>query len=202
MWRAPREGLHTTNMEIAYSKTQPEIANLVGKIQPYAQNIADCSLRNRCRLLKPALGFDAAAIALTFLPAAGESLQSGRTKEDDAFTFHHLRREVYKEVVAAGVEVDSRYIVNSSHITVARFISERDFVQEGKTELDTDKVKLLINTMNEINQWLEAKYWPKEDGSPIKDGGEWLVGQEMGLDLRSGTAWYGVGDRVVIGKGY
>jgi hypothetical protein len=64
-----------------------------------------------------------------------------------------------------------------------------------------------INEIESINEWLEREYWPvdvqaKGHEQGIRDGGEWLVGQGMGLDLREGRLWYGGGTTVRLGKGF
>lgn len=146
------------------------------------------------------LSYDGAAVALSFLPAAGESLPSqahgihGRCKEDDAFTYHHLRRDLFNVAKATGVSIDSRYVVPSSHITVGRFL----------TQADHDSSEKMVNWLKKIedmNKRLRDTYWPKEE-SVRREDGEWIVGQERGLDFRMGTLWYGGGETVRIGKGF
>lgn len=55
--------------------------------------------------------------------------------------------------------------------------------------------------IEEINGWLEEKFWPREGGKRILKG-EWVVGQEKGLDCREGALWYGGGETVRLGKGF
>lgn len=146
------------------------------------------------------LSYDGAALALSFLPAAGEGLlpcstaaANSRRKENDNFTYHHLRRDLYKIAKRTGVSIDSRYVVPSSHITVGRFLTQDDHVGAGKMEA-------WIENIESVNRWLEDEYWPK-DGVE-KWEGEWIVGQERGLDCRIGTLWYGGGETVRIGRGF
>ncbi|KAK5279199.1 hypothetical protein LTR16_007891, partial [Cryomyces antarcticus] len=110
--------------------------------------ITDFTFDHRARLVKPALGFDASAIALSFVPAAGEMLASSteRTRKDDAYSYHHLRRDLYALCKSTGVEVASRYTVPSAHLTVARFIATAD------TEAGMQR---LVQAFEEINAWLE-----------------------------------------------
>ena len=182
------------------------------------------------------LSYDSSAIALSFVPAAGEARpppKSGlssngddpaeiETRQDDAFTYHHLRRALYELSTRGGVKVASRYTVPSAHLTIARFVSQEDISvswQERSDDsapgqldehgvkdviVDRKKVSTLIEKIEDINTWLQEEYWPK-DGQQckrIKEGGEWIVGEEKGLDCRKGTLWYGGGETVRLGKGF
>lgn len=71
----------------------------------------------------------------------------------------------------------------------------------GQGGVDRGKVKNLVEKIEEINAWLEKEYWPRE-GEEIRAGGEWIVGEEKGLDCRRGTLWYGGGETVRLGKGF
>jgi hypothetical protein len=205
----PSENLHTTVLEIAHSLTEEQIESLVNTLQS-SQNItsadiADYAFSHRTRLVKPMVGFDSAAMALTFVPAAGEASDAQRSIEDDTYSYHHVRRDIFDMVRAAGIPVASRYIVPSAHLTIARFVTQDGFVKQGDAaaegHVDPSKVKELIDKIDEINQKLQDEYWPSENGT-IKAGGEWLVGQEKGSVIRRGRLWYGGGDDVQLGKGY
>lgn len=208
LWFMPTENLHTTVLEIAHSLTEEQIESLVNTLQS-SQNIpsadiAGYAFAHRTRLVKPMVGFDSAAMALTFVPAAGETSDAQRNIEDETYTYHHLRRDIFDMVRAAGIPVASRYIVPSAHLTIARFITQDGFIGQdvaGEGHVDPSKVKELIDKIDEINQKLQDEYWPSESGT-IKAGGEWLVGQEQGLVIRRGRLWYGGGDDVQLGKGY
>lgn len=192
----PSSSLHMTALEITHSLTAAEIDALVEQMLPGVPEITDYTLDHRARLVKPMVSYDAQALALSFLPAAGDP---GRSEEDDAYSYHHLRRDLYAKASATGVKVESRYVIPSAHLTIARFITRRDFqTPEGK--VDHGKVEKLIAAIEEVNAWLQAEYWPKPDG--IKSGGEWVVGEEKGLDYRKGTLWYGGGEMVRLGKGF
>jgi hypothetical protein len=70
------------------------------------------------------------------------------------------------------------------------------------TQADHDskeKMVAYIKCAEEVNAWLQKEYWPTAAG--IKEGGEWIVGQEKGLDCRKGALWYGGGETVHLGKG-
>ena len=184
------------------------------------------------------LSYDSSAIALSFVPAAGEARPPSRsgfppesddpdpteteTRQDDAFTYHHLRRSLYELSTSGGVEVASRYTVPSAHLTIARFVSQEDIStspQESSDDsgpgqldghgakaviVDTKKVSKLVEEIEDINAWLVEEYWPREgqQGERIKEGGEWIVGEEKGLDCRKGTLWYGGGNTVRLGRGF
>ncbi|RLM00343.1 hypothetical protein CFD26_108343 [Aspergillus turcosus] len=209
LWFMPSENLHTTVLEVAHSLTDEEIESLVNTLQS-SQNvstseIADYTFAHRSRLVKPMVGFDSAAMALTFVPAAGEASDAQRGIEDETYSYHHLRRDIFDMVRAAGIPVASRYIVPSAHLTIARFVTQDGFVKQGDAvvdgQVDPSKVKELMDKIEEINQRLQDEYWPGESGT-IKAGGEWLVGQEKGLVIRRGRLWYGGGEDVQLGKGY
>ncbi|KAK5119247.1 hypothetical protein LTR85_007861 [Meristemomyces frigidus] len=189
--------LHMTALEITHSLTAEEIDALVKKMISGVPDITDYTVNHRVRLVKPVLSYDAQALALSFLPAASEP---GRSPSDDAYTYHHLRRDLHNKAQATGITVASRYVMPSAHLTIARFITKRDFeTAEGK--VDHEKVGKLITAIDEINTWLEAEYWPRGDG--IREGGEWIVGEERGLEYRKGALWYGSGGETVhLGKGF
>ncbi|KAH2724771.1 hypothetical protein KXW29_006767 [Aspergillus fumigatus] len=180
LWFMPPENLHTTVLEIAHSLTEEQIEGLVNTLES-SQNIssadiADHAFTHRTRLVKPMVGFDSAAMALTFVPAAGEASDAQRSIADETYT----------------------------HLTIARFVTQDGFVEPaavGEEHLNPSKVKELIDKIEEINQKLQDEDWPSENGT-IKAGGEWLIGQEKGLAIRRGRLWYGGGNDVQLGKGY
>jgi len=186
-----------TALEITHSLTAEEIDALVNQMLPGVPEITGYTLQHRARLVKPVLSFDAQALALSFLPAAGER---GRSAGQDAYTYHHLRRDLHTKAQATGVKVASRYVIPSAHLTIARFINKHDLETAGG-DVDHAKVEKLVSTIEQLNQWLQAEYWPRADG--IKQGGEWIVGEEKGLEYRKGTLWYGSGGETVhLGKGF
>ena len=195
LWTMPSNSLHMTAMEITHSLTAKEIEVIVEKLLPGAQEIADFTVKHRARLVKPMLSYDAQALALSFLPAAGEGDMSS---EKHTYTYHHLRRDLFTKIQANGVKVVSRYVIPSAHLTVARFITKQDFETDGN--FDQTKMERFIATIDGINDWLQ-QYWPQGENS--KEGGEWTVGEEKGLDFRKGTLWYGDGGETVhLGKGF
>jgi hypothetical protein len=198
----PLQNLHLTALELTHSLTQSEIDAIIIHLgKSTAEAMTDYTYYHRARLIKPMISYDGAALALSFLPAAGELLpvykkseSDVRTQEDDKFTYHHLRRDLFSIARKTGVSVDSRYVVPSSHITIGRFLTQDDH--------DTpEKMINWIKKIEQLNAWLEEEFWPKENGKRREDG-EWIVGQERGLDFREGTLWYGGGNTVRIGKGF
>ncbi|KAL8639289.1 MAG: hypothetical protein Q9228_003662 [Teloschistes exilis] len=202
LWLMPLERLHMTTMEITFSLTAPEINAIVGQMLASIPQITDYTYQHRARLIKPMLSYDTAAIALSFEPAAGESLPKGRSPTADVYTYHHLRRDLHRLSKETGIEVASRYVVPSSHLTIARFVTQTDVAKsEDDHTPDPAKVQRLTECIEEINANLQEQYWP-HNGKDIKDGGQWIVGEEKGLDCRKGTLWYGGGETVRLGKGF
>lgn len=197
----PRDNLHITVLEVTHSKTAPEIQSIVDGIRDKVPAITNYTNTHRSRLIKPLIGFDASALALSFVPAAGEGVQSDRKPEDDKYTYHHLRRDVFGLLRDAGAQIDSRYVVPSSHLTIGRFINTKDFTDKDGVH-DASKMKAFLEKIEEINEWLERDFWPEHNNGNIFEGGEFNVGQETGLHCRKGTLWYGGGEEVHHGEGY
>jgi vesicle-fusing ATPase len=192
----PPDRLHMNVFEITHSRTASDISGLETQLAPRVPEIVNWTFHHRARLVKPLLGYDASAVALTFVPANGT--------DGDEYSYHHLRRDLYDLCTSTGVPITSRYTVPSAHLTIARFMNQADF-SSSQDRLDLSKITAWVDWLKGINEWLRAEYWPKEsDGSvgEIKGGGEWIVGQEKGLDHRRGTLWYGGGETVMIGKGF
>ena len=191
----PLECLHMTVLEIAHSRSETEIGDMVKTMEETIPEITDLTYNNRARLVKPMISYDAAAIALSFLPAAGDFSPMNHETNNDAYTYHHLRRDVYALSKSTGVEVASRYVVPSSHLTIARFVTQKDFAKDAEEGLDPEKVVKLVRKMEEINVELESQCWPTSAGI-------WTVGEQKGLDCRKGTVWYGGGQTEHLGRGF
>lgn len=197
LWIMPPHRMHLTTLEIAHSRTAEEIASLVSSMRPIIPALTGMTFARRSRLVKPMISYDLSAVAVSFLPAAGEEVLSapgqlqGSTAESDNYTYHHLRRDVFN-LASETVAIGSRYVVPSAHITLGRYLTQ--------TEHETPESReRWIRTIDEINQWLEDKVWDVKDGEFI---GEWIVGQERGLDARCGTLWYGGGRTIMTGEGF
>jgi hypothetical protein len=201
----PLENLHLTVIELAHSLTRSEIDRMVSNLQTSgaADEIVNYTLHHRARLIKPLISYDASAMALSFLPAAGECTPDS---DADDYTYHHLRRDIYDKCVAGGVKPASRYSVPSAHLTIARFITQEGWLKEGEEpgslpEVDYQLVKALREKIDTLNTALLKDYWPQRDGT-IPAGGDWIVGREKGLDFRKGQVWYGGGQTVILGRGF
>lgn len=189
LWFTPPEYLHTTVLEIASSRTPAEVDALVSRLGSEGEDarIASYTFSHRTRLVKPLVTYDAMAMALSFVPAA-----------DDAYSYHHLRRDVFDQVAASGVEINSRYAVPSAHITIARFITQDGFQLDESCPnarcVDSGRVRALIERIDGINDRIR-QYWGMA-------AGEWVVGHEKGLDLHGGLTWYGGGQAIAVGQGF
>ncbi|RDW80032.1 hypothetical protein BP6252_04670 [Coleophoma cylindrospora] len=196
LWLMPILNLHLTALEVTHSLTRPEILALLEKLgDNVIKNMTDYPFQHRTRLIKPMLSYDASAIALSFVPAAAENLSGGRSPEDDTFSYHHLRRDLFNiATTQSPVTINSRYVVPSSHITIGRFLTQED-------HNSPEKMKRWIAAIEEINETLVREFWPDDQAKDISKG-EWIVGQEKGLDCREGVLWYGGGQTVRLGKGF
>ena len=200
----PPHRMHLTTLEISHSKTPSQISDLVSPLRPHAAKLADYTLTHRTRLVNPLVTYDSFGVALSFLPAAGEPVLSpasstaGSRVNDqevvggDGYTYHHLRHELSSALADAGVSVEARYQVPSAHITLARYLSCQDHETPAQRES-------WVHAIQNLNSWLEQQTWGVTNGDFI---GEWIVGQERGLDLRCGTVWYGGGRSIITGEGF
>jgi hypothetical protein len=157
------------------------------------------------------VSYDLSAVALSFLPASGEEVvspaavsppvetttaaesgqENGTVTEGDHYTYHHLRRDVFT-MASESVPVGSRYVVPSAHITLGRYLTQADHETPEQRER-------WIRAIEQVNKWLEDEVWEVKDDEFI---GEWVVGQERGLEARCGTLWYGGGRTILAGEGF
>lgn len=199
----PIDCLHMTVLEMAHSRSSAEIEELVHILEPKIPEITDFTLSHRARLIMPMLSYDSRAVAISLLPASPSSVPGASANADDAdnYTYHHLRRDIYGLCTSTGATVQSRYVVPSAHLTIARFVTHEGLQRNEKGIADPIYMAKWIQLLDEINLWLKEEYWPKADSS-IKEGGEWIVGSEKGLECRKGTLWYGGGECVRLGQGF
>ncbi|KAJ0368973.1 hypothetical protein COL154_002370 [Colletotrichum chrysophilum] len=196
--------MHLTTLEVTHSKTPEEIARLTDTMRSAIPYITDYTYTHRARLVKPQISHDLSAFAVSFLPAAGEPSAGGPSSPaptaaqtpvvgGDAYSYHHLRRDVFDLAQSTGVQIESRYQVPSAHITLGRFLGGADHATPAAR-------RRWVEAIEEINGWLESEVW----GSHEEGGwcGEWVVGQERGLDARNGPLWYGGGRTIRLGEGF
>ncbi|POS68728.1 hypothetical protein DHEL01_v212877 [Diaporthe helianthi] len=200
IWLMPPHRMHLTTLEITHSRTAAEIDEIVAQMRPSIPALANLTLAHRSRLVKPMVSYDLAAFAMSFLPAAGEAVTSpvpdsggGGGALDDKYTYHHLRRDAFDLARAAGVDVGSRYVVPSAHITLGRYLTQEDHATAEARERWT-------RAIDEVNAWLEGEVWDSADAAAFV--GEWIVGQEKGIDARCGRLWYGGGRTIMMGEGF
>ncbi|KAG9236344.1 RNA ligase/cyclic nucleotide phosphodiesterase [Amylocarpus encephaloides] len=193
IWTTPSTCLHMTVLEIVHTLTPEEVAACVATLRPCLKEMADWPLKHRTRLIKPMLNIDDGAVALSFVPAAGECRDS---VSDDQYTYLHLRNDLSRMSCENGVEVVARYATTSSHMTVARFVSNKD---HG----DKRAMESWIKTLEALNIWLKDNYHPKI-GQPNKVDVdcEWYIGAERPLEIRQGSLWYGGGETIETGTAY
>ncbi|KAH3635426.1 hypothetical protein KXW67_006109 [Aspergillus fumigatus] len=181
IWLTPPDFLHTTVLEIASSRTPLEVDSFVSHLEQSGviPGLVNYTFNHRARLVKPVVSFDASAMALSFVPAAGEPSRWSRSVDDDNYTYHHLRRDLYAGVAATGLQPKARYLVPSAHITIARFITHDGFLLEkfgsgGEPVYDCDRVAALVDKIEQINHEIQAKHWPGENRT-VSAGAEWIV---------------------------
>ncbi|KAI0389227.1 60S ribosomal protein L44 [Xylariaceae sp. FL0594] len=201
IWLMPQHRMHITALELAHSRTPDEIETIKEGLKPALPTIASYTYRHRARLVKPMVSYDLSAFAVSFVPAAGEPVVSPPPvapdnadvlEQGDRYTYHHLRRDLWDLAKKAGATIDSRYVVPSAHVTLGRYLTHEDHATP-------EQRKKWVEAIDDVNNWLETEVW----GNPGSElTGEWLVGQEKGLDIRVGPLWYGGGRTVLLGEGY
>ena len=193
------ESLHMTTLEVAHSRSEKEITDLLYNLEPRLEEITDFTYDHRAQLVKPMLCFDASAIALSFVPATEDEAEH----VDESYTYLHLRRDILKICQETGIRVASRYVLPSCHLTIGRFVNHRglSLVADDMGQIDPLKVRGFLNVIDSMNEWLRQEYWAAKGDS--SSGGAWIVGSEKGLECRKGTLWYGDGGETVrLGKGF
>lgn len=217
----PQDNLHMTVLEITHSRTPPEIDVLVKALDSSKAEMTDYTLTHRARLNRPRIVWDSRGVALSFLPAS----ENDQTKTVDGslegvdkgegYTYHHLRRDMHDMALKAGVEVASRYVVPSAHLTIARFIDDSEFLLDGAAGADGLSGTKVVNQKRliEMDEVIARMNGQLDDGVLPADGKhdhdslrtmrrDWLVGQDKGLDFRKGTLWYGAGETIRLGAGF
>lgn len=191
-----------TVLEVAHSLTESKIKELLRNLEPTVSDITNYPFDHRVKLIKPLLSYDNQAVALSFLPTSEENIPDALAGDANAYTYHHLRRDLYDLCKSTGVAVGSRYVVPSAHLTIARYVSERNLDGDDKDKLPgSERMVRWACHLEEMNAWLKEEYWP-ESRSATKAQGDWFVGEARGLECRAGTLWYGGGWSVHVGKDF
>ena len=200
LWLTPGDHLHMTTLEMMSSQTASEVDAVTALLQERLSihDLVDYTLTHRARLVRPVVSFDTAAMALSFVPAAGEIPNQLDKPTCDSYSYHHLRRDLWDIVAQSGHQLTSRYNVPSAHVTIARFAVPPDLDKEKESEALSRRKTALVEKIDDINRELRSNDW-KHFGNPSR--GEWVVGQERGLELNKGQSWFGKGEAVLIGKG-
>jgi hypothetical protein len=191
-----------TTLEMLPARSLSEVEELENFLKEHAplQDIVNYTLTHRARLVRPIVSYDASALALSFIPAV-DTDHGVVGKPNHSYSYQHLRSDLYDIVTEAGCQLEARYTVPSAHVTIARFVRP-----VGWSETEPEEASLFLNrahelvaTIEDINQELKSDDW-KRFGNPSR--GEWVVGQEQGLELMKGRSWYGKGESVLIGEGF
>lgn len=195
----PPQNLHMTTLEMVSAKTAQDVDQVAAFLQANAplQELVNYTLTHRARLGRPVVSYDASALALSFLPVF-EDTEKTTGAGNGTYSYHHLRSDLYDRITQSGCQIGARYSVPSAHITIARFVVPIGSTHEEELAALGERVVKLVERLEDINQELRSDEW-KRFGSPSR--GEWTVGQERGLELNKGVAWYGTGERVLIGQG-
>ncbi|KAJ5964713.1 uncharacterized protein N7479_004589 [Penicillium vulpinum] len=202
LWLVPSDNLHMTTLEIRSALSGPEIDEIASSLDMSGRvvELANYTLTHRARLVKPVISYDTSAIALSFVPAAGEEDRCECSGNDSQFTYHHLRSDLYNIVTQSGCPIAARYTVPSAHVTIARFVTPNGSIAESDSPKEVEeKASQLIGKIEDLNDELRSNVW-RRLGDPSQ--GQWVIGHEKGLELIKGRTWYGVGDSVVLGKGF
>ncbi|KAF8473300.1 RNA ligase/cyclic nucleotide phosphodiesterase [Kalaharituber pfeilii] len=185
-WTMPRRCLHLTALEVIHSTTAAAVNDLVERIGMRGfREIVEWPKGKGVRLGQPFLSFDKAALAISFLPMEGG--------DDKTYTYHHLRRDLWEQIKKRGVDIESRYVVPSAHITVGRFIQVAPEVEAAMPNVQKEMARW-IQVIDEVNQWLEKEGKDYIRGESGKGTPIWEINN---LDCRRGRVWYGGGVTVV-----
>ncbi|KAJ5178814.1 hypothetical protein N7492_002024 [Penicillium capsulatum] len=160
--------------------------------------LVNYTFTHRSRLVRPVVSYDATALALSFLPAAGEE-SNAKDSTDDNYTYHHLRRDLCESISLCDRQFGSRYTVPSAHVTIARWALPPGLDREAELNTISQRAPRIVDQIESINRELQSDDWHRF-GDPHQ--GEWWVGQETGLQLNKGRTWYGRDCSVYSGQGF
>ncbi|KAJ5707311.1 hypothetical protein N7488_007112 [Penicillium malachiteum] len=162
LWLTPQEQLHMTTCEMKLP----------------LQQISNYTIDRNPRLVRPIVSYDDTAFALSFIPAA--------ENDKDAFTYHHLREDLWRAAGHSGYKMESRYNVPSAHLTIARFAVPPGADKSEKLDDLCTRTAGIVEKIEDINQELTSSDW-RRFGSSSR--GEWILGYERGLEVNKGSSW-------------
>ncbi|KFY59124.1 hypothetical protein V497_04508 [Pseudogymnoascus sp. VKM F-4516 (FW-969)] len=151
-----QDKLKEVSPQITHSRPASAIPPIISALSPVINSIIKAPGKSPSRLIRPLISFDAAALALSFVPVA-----------DEKYSYHHLRRDLFALASSTGVDVGSRYVVPSAHATLGRFIY-------GEDHDSKEKLEKWVEAIEKINEWLVETYWGD-------NGLEWVVDQDLVL---------------------
>jgi len=113
----PPDNLHLTALEFAHSRTPEDIEGLLKRLDPLIETATDLLYTQReskrARLVKPMLTYDAAAVALSFLPAV--------EGDDDAMgaeqTLGEKAMDLFRTVTGQSTEAEEHHHRTSTEQT-------------------------------------------------------------------------------------
>ncbi|KAJ5733464.1 Ribosomal protein L44e [Penicillium malachiteum] len=178
LWLTPQEQLHMTTCEMVSAQSASkvdEVASLFQQKLPL-QRISNYTIDRNPRLVRPIVSYDDTAFALSFIPAA--------ESDKDAFTYHHLREDLWRAAGHSGYRMESRYNVPSAHLTIARFAVPPGADKSEKLDDLCTRTAAIVEKIENINQELTSSDW-RRFGSSSR--GEWILGYERGLEGLSET---------------
>ncbi|KAJ5621300.1 Ribosomal protein L44e [Penicillium herquei] len=180
LWLTPQEQLHMTTCEMVSAQSASkvnEVASLFQQKLPL-QQISNYTIDRNPRLVRPIVSYDDTAFALSFIPAA--------ENDKDAFTYHHLREDLWRAAGHSGYRMESRYNVPSAHLTIARFAVPPGADKSEKLDDLCTRTAGIVEKIEDINQELTSSDW-RRFGSSSR--GEWILGYERGLEVNKGSSW-------------
>jgi hypothetical protein len=86
-----------------------------------------------------------------------------------SYTYHHLRADMHGKALESGISIDMCYTAPSAHVTIGRFVGNGSFEEEER------RIEF-VGLVEEINGELK---------------GEWVVGEDEGLELQLGYLKFG-----------
>ncbi|KAF3895305.1 hypothetical protein GTR04_7174 [Trichophyton interdigitale] len=178
MWFPESSRLHLSVVEISHRHPMAHLRSVFDQIgRPLVQEMLDlpashaASHSRVARLGRPMLLFDAVGVAISFVPVG-----------TDAYTYHHLRRDLHNMAISSGVKTDTCYTACMGHITLGRFRSTKHFDSEDEKTAQ-EPLRVWMATIQGINEELRQSHQAED--------WEWTVGEEKGLELQMGMLKFG-----------